>query len=142
MLSIALSASAIALAAALTVALWRVVPVVRHQIEPTAPVGHPAPTVPTVDPMFELTGRVDALTVAVSEGIAGYQRHEKRIQKTVTSARKLVRDSGLEHAGIEAEYAELQSRDDDQDGPLPALPEEVEATRTVRIPGGYLEIAG
>jgi len=80
------------------------------------------------------------LRVAVSEGIAGYNRHEKRVQKTVSSARRLVREAGLEHAGIEAEHAELQQGDDETVEPLPAMPEEVAGGRTVRVAGGHLQI--
>ncbi len=84
--------------------------------------------------------RIDRLTEAVAEGIVKVTRNENRIQKTVTSARRLVREAGLEHAGIEAEYEELQRGNDDPIEPMPALPEEVEAIRIVRIPGGSLEI--
>lgn len=80
------------------------------------------------------------LKLAVDEGIRRVDRAENRIQKTVTSARRLVRENGLEHAGIEAEYSELQSGDDEVVQPLPPLPARVAGTRTVRIPGGRLEI--
>ena len=83
---------------------------------------------------------IEILRIAISEGIARVDRHEKRVQKTVTSARRLVRDSGVEHAGIEAEYAELEPANAEPIQPLPAMPEEVETTRVVRIPGGQLEI--
>jgi len=95
----------------------------------------------------ELKTRVDKnwaeiqrMVLAVSEGIARVDRAENRIQKTVTSARRLVRDAGLEHAGIEAEYAELQPSDDEGVVSLSAMPEEMASTRTVRVPGGSLEV--
>jgi len=87
-----------------------------------------------------LTVRVDNLTLAVSDGIARVDRAEKRIQKTVTSARRLVREAYLEHAGIEAEYDELEPPDDLGVEPLPALPEEVESTASVRVPGGSISL--
>jgi len=88
----------------------------------------------------DLDHRLEQLVVAVSEGITGYQRHEKRVQKTVASARRLVASHSLEHAGIEAEFAELEPSDDSGIEPLPSMPTEVEPTRTVRFPGGSLEI--
>jgi len=90
----------------------------------------------TAGRLDELTGRIDALTLAVAEGIKGYKRAENRVQKTVTSARRLVRESGLEHAGIEAEYDELQSRDDEPvhvSEVLPLLPE-MESDPPTHIP--------
>jgi len=80
------------------------------------------------------------LTLAVSDGIERVSRAENRISKTVTSARRLVRENGLEHAGIEAEFEELQSRDAEAIEPLPAMPEQVGETRTVRVPGGTIEV--
>jgi len=52
--------------------------------------------------------RLDDLRTALADGIARVDRSEKRIQKTVTSARRLVQSNGLEHAGIEAEFDELE----------------------------------
>jgi len=77
------------------------------------------------------------LTTAVSEGIMGYKRHEKRIQKTVSAARRLVSENGLEHAGIEAEYEELQSGDGEPSGGGEVLPlrEEVAPPTRTGIPG-------
>jgi len=93
-----------------------------------------------LEEVAELTTRLDKLTFAVSDGIERVARAENRIAKTVTSARRLVREAGLEHAGIEAEHDQLQPRDADPVQPLPAMPEEVAATRTIRIPGGSLMI--
>jgi len=85
----------------------------------------------------EFGGDLEQLTTAVSEGIAGYKRHEKRVQKTVAAARRLVRDSGLEHAGIEAEYDELHEADGGGSAPSEVLEvhEEVEAPTRTGIPG-------
>jgi len=80
---------------------------------------------------------IESLTIAVSEGIAGYKRHEARVQKTVTSARRLIRESGLEHAGIEAEYAELHDGDEapsEPEGVLPLQPR-VDDSGPSGIPG-------
>jgi len=77
------------------------------------------------------------LRLAVSDGIERVARAEKRIQKTVTSARRAIRDAGLEHAGIEAEHDELQPRDDEPSRADSVLPlyEEVEAPAYSGIPG-------
>jgi len=88
--------------------------------------------------MHKQTGeRMEALTLAVSDGIARVDRADKRIQKTVTSARRLIRENGLEHAGIEAEYEELQSGDDEPSGGGEVLPlyEEVAPPTRSGIPG-------
>lgn len=81
-----------------------------------------------------------SLTLAVAEGIERVTRAEKRIQKQVTGARRLVREAGLEHPGIEAEFAELESRDAEAGQELPPVPTPLEERRAVRIPGGHLEI--
>jgi len=77
------------------------------------------------------------LTLAVDEGIKGYKRAENRVQKTVTSARRLIRENGLEHAGIEAEYEELHDGNDEPSPSGEVLPlfEEVEASTRTGIPG-------
>jgi len=115
-----------------------------HINDQTQPVMDPAQADPwgvTIrDEIKNLHDRIDKLTLAVDEGITRVSRAENRVAKTVTSARRLVREAGLDHPGIEAEYAELQSPDAGGNEPLPAVSEEVAATRTVRIPGGSLEI--
>jgi len=75
--------------------------------------------------------------LALSEGIQRVDRAEKRVQKTVTSARRLVRDSGLEHAGIEAEYEEIHEGDDSgvDAKEVLALPEAVVHDGPSGIPG-------
>jgi len=114
--------------------------VLRPRIDPQPTPAPPQNPSVTFENMRNLERRLDDFEIAVSEGIARVTRHEKRIQKTVTSARRLVREAGLEHAGIEAEYAELRDGDGEGIEPLPAMPEEVEAVRVVRFPGGSLEI--
>jgi len=90
----------------------------------------------------QFEAEIQMLTMAVDTGIAGYQRAEKRVQKTVAGARRLLREAGIEHAPLEAEAAQLQSRDDEGsgEGKLPAVPESVAPPRTIRIPGGKLTI--
>lgn len=80
------------------------------------------------------------LKAAIAEGIERVERAEKRVQKTVASARRLVKANGLEHPGLEAEADELRERDGEGIEPLPAVPKEVEAVRTIRIPGGQLTL--
>jgi len=77
------------------------------------------------------------LTIALDEGIKGYKRAENRIQKTVVSARRLIRENGLEHAGIEAEYEELRERDGEAspEPELPPLLAPVEEHQETGIPG-------
>jgi len=95
---------------------------------------------PLLEEVADLTRRIDKLTFAVADGIERVARAENRIAKTVTSARRLVRENSLEHAGIEAEFDELKSTDAERVEPLPAVPEAVESYRTVRIPGGRIQI--
>jgi len=59
----------------------------------------------------ELRQKIADLTIAVSEGIKSNERHEKRVQRTVASARRLVGAAGLEHAALDAEVAELREGD-------------------------------
>jgi len=120
--------------------VWALRGVLSHRIEPTLTAAHSQRTRDLDELGTRIQADLDRLTLAVSEGIARTDRSEKRIQKTVTSARRLVRENGLEHAGIEAEFAELQPPDAEGSEPLPALPEEMAVTRTIRIPGGHLEI--
>jgi len=80
---------------------------------------------------------IDRIKIALSDGIARNDRAEKRIQKTVASARRQLREAGIEHAGIEAEHAELLERDESpgEDEQLRLLPESVEPPRRSGIPG-------
>lgn len=98
----------------------------------------------TAEISTELRAELDAigvkigdLRIAVSEGIAGYQRHEKRVQKTVAGARKLLREGGLEHAGLEAEVDELREFDagGSEEEQLRLMPAQVEDRGRTGIPG-------
>jgi len=81
--------------------------------------------------------RFEALTLAVSDGIARSDRAEKRVQRTVTSARRQIREAGLEHAGIEAEHDELRDSDADpiQDAQVLEVSASVAPRRNTGIPG-------
>jgi len=70
------------------------------------------PTIQEPLETVDLERRLDDLTLAVDEGIRRIDRAESRVQKTVTSARRQLREAGIEHAGIEAEYEELHEGDD------------------------------
>jgi len=118
--------------------------VVSYRVERPVPVTEPSST--GVDEeklnvvLIEINARIDSLKLAVADGIERVARAENRISKTVTSARRLVRENGLEHAGIEAEFEELQPANGEAVEPLPPLPEQVGETRTIRVPGGTIEI--
>lgn len=94
-------------------------------------------TVPEPLDTVDIERRLDDLTLAVDEGIRRIDRAESRVQKTVTSARRQLREAGQEHAGIEAEYEELH--DGDEGGgeveAVPALPAYVEPDKPSGIPG-------
>jgi len=139
-MNVILSISIVALTSALIAALFVAVRVVSRSFDRPRAVAEPVAARWTDQDFADMSHRIDHLSEAVAEGITKVSRNENRIQKTVTSARRLVREAGLEHAGIEAEYEELQPRDAEAEQALPPLPEEVEATRTVRIPGGELTI--
>jgi len=144
MVSVILSIAGLVLAGALAIASWRVVGVLSHKNEPPVTVAHQVdPTAgmsSAAEAILAVEARLDKLTMAVADGIERVHRAENRINKTVTSARRLVREAGLEHAGVEAEYEELQPAHDEGIEPLPPMPEEVDGPRAVRIPGGHLEI--
>jgi len=139
-----LSIVALAIAGAFTGALWRLVGALSHTIPTAQPVVHQEAPAHQGELLaaqqIALEARLDKLTLAVSDGIERVHRAESRIQKTVSAARRLVREAGLEHAGIEAEYEELRPADAEGVEPLPAVPEQVAETRTIRIPGGELKI--
>ena len=142
MVPIVLSVLALVLLAALTVTIWWAVGTLSRSFE--AP--EPAPDLKTLVEKLakhdiDLQGlayRQEQLTLAVSDGIDRVDRAEKRVQKTIQNARRLVRESGLEHPALEAEYEEI--REDDGGGSEPAalqlLPPSVEEdTRQTGIPG-------
>jgi len=137
---LAVSLLALATFTGLTVYVVRVV--VSYRIDQAGAVEEPVKDHALTERVDELAQRLDRLTLAMSDGIERVARAENRVQKTVTSARRAVRDAGLEHAGIEAEHEELQPRNAEGIEPLPALPAFVEPTRTVRIPGGEITIGG
>jgi len=58
------------------------------------------------------SSRIDDLTLAIDVGIKEVNRVRSRVEKTVTSARRAVRETGIEHAGIEVEYEELLDGDE------------------------------
>jgi len=124
--------------AASTAVVGRIV--LSHKNEQPIPAAEPESPKHFAEDIGDLNARMDRLTNAVADGIERVSRSENRIQKTVTSARRLVREAGLEHAGVEAEFEELQPPDAEGIQPLPPMPPEVEETRVVRFPGGELEI--
>jgi len=113
--------------------------VVLYTKEPSGTVAEaPAPSVQPQE-LAELRNRMELLSEAVAEGITKVSRNENRIQKTVTSAHRRIREAGLEHAGIEAEFDELIEADAEEDQPLPLVPQGVAEVRTLRVPGGTIE---
>lgn len=133
----ALSVAVVALTTALIACLWHVMRVVGTNIPATPP----DPDWVTTEDLAMVSSRfhaeIESLTYAISEGIARTDRAEKRVQKTVSSARRLLRENGLEHAPLEAEVAELHEGDADRgpEGELPPLPESVAPARRVTWPG-------
>jgi len=79
----------------------------------------------------ELSGHIDGfddwrkdLVIAVSEGIERTDRAERRIQATVSRARRQLAKLGYEDPGLESEAVELQLVDGERSekGELPAVP--------------------
>ena len=67
-----------------------------------------------LDGMWESSDRkVKEYAIALSEGIEREERRERRINATVARARKELRESGVEHAGLEAEAGDLRKVDGD-----------------------------
>jgi len=89
------------------------------------------------DKLMVLRAEMEILRTAVSEGIANVERRENRIQKTVTSARRQLASAGLEHAGLEAEAAELEQDHEParQAEELPPVPESLVRDGPSGIPG-------
>lgn len=86
----------------------------------------------------ELRSLVHTLSEAVASGITNVDRNNRRIEAVVRRARAELADSGLEHAGIEAEVGELHDIDGgggESDGVLP-LPVEVDETSAYDPPSG------
>jgi len=82
---------------------------------------------------------IQNLRLAVDEGIRSVARAEKRVAKSIQSARRLVAEHGLEHPGVEAEAAELRDRDGEpsEEETLPAVSPDMEEDLFVEtgIPG-------
>jgi len=107
---------------------------------PAAPQEHPD----TISALGDLRGdlqveriRIDTLRLAVSDGIERVSRAEKRVAKTVQGARKLLREHGLEHPGLEAEAEEILPLDVEGSQPELVLevPEAVEHDGSTGFPG-------
>jgi len=100
------------------------------------------------DRLHDVEAHLKRLTLAVEEGIERVARAETRVAKTVSSARKLVAASGLEHAGIEAEAAEIRERDAEPSEPeeMQLVPGVLDDNRPSGIPGisvgQYRELIG
>jgi len=85
--------------------------------------------------------RMDDLELAVAEGIRGVTRERNRINKTVGSARRLLRENGLEHPALESEYEDLQPVDAEprEAEQLQLVPQDVASTGPSGIPGVTLQ---
>jgi len=136
---VALLALVVVALSALTVSVFIAGRAVVRSIDRPRPDVYPTPT---VDLEGELRVRIADnraaianLVLAVSEGIAHTKRHEKRIQKTVSGARRLLAEAGLQHAGLEAEVAELHAADEEELPPLRAVPPRLELVGPSGIPG-------
>jgi len=145
MTPVILSIIGVAVLATLIYALQRLERVVLRSIAPSAPVADPQIT-PAM--LVEISKEVDRnreaigrLTLAVEHGIERVDPAEKRVQKTVTSARRLLRENGLEHAGLDAEASELRERDGEasEEPELQLVPAQVAPRRHTGIPGLSLE---
>jgi len=82
---------------------------------------------------------IQELRLAVDEGIRNVRRAEKRVAKTVQTARRQLANSGLENPGLEAEAEEIRDRDGDRgdEGGVLALQPDVEEDEPIEtgIPG-------
>lgn len=85
----------------------------------------------------DLQRQIDRLQLAVSDGIERVARAESRVSKTVTSARRLLAEGGIEHAGLEAEAEELRGRNEptSEAEPVPELQPVLVDDRPSGIPG-------
>jgi len=81
--------------------------------------------------------RIDDLQLAVSDGIERVHRAEARIKKTVTNAKRLLADGGLEHPALDAEAEEISERDGEPSTQpeLFEVPSVLEDDRPTGIPG-------
>jgi len=116
----------------------RVIAHIPETLEPAE--DRPAPTSGLEDIVHKLAmhdQELARLTLAISDGIQRVDRAEKRVQKSVTGARKLLRENGLEHPALEAEFEELHGEDGDgsETPELQLLPGPVEPDPKTGIPG-------
>jgi len=80
-------------------------------------------------------------TLAIDHGISHVKRAQRRINATITRARKELSDLGVESPGLDAEFEELREGDGDGsgEGELPAVPEGVGEVAahfdTIGLPG-------
>lgn len=101
-------------------------------------IAHPEPVYdPRVDPLLT---RMDDLVTAVADGVNRVQRSENRVREIVRGARRELAASGFEHAGVEAEAAQLHEVDgeggtEEPVQPLPAGVADYEPTIITGIPG-------
>ena len=80
---------------------------------------------------------LEKFRLALSDGIQRVANAEKRIQKTVTSAKRKLDSLGVEHPGLDAEHEALPQADGDA-GPqeeMQLVPPTVERSRRTGIPG-------
>jgi len=114
MVTMILSITCAVLAAALLVLPRASKGVVPPKIEPLSPANDMFSTTEVMEKVVSIEGnlqrQLDRLTLAIAEGIERTDRAEKRVQKTVQGAKRLVAAHGLEHGGLDAEVAELAER--------------------------------
>jgi hypothetical protein len=81
-----------------------------------------------------LNDRVNAITLAVAEGIQHVDRAEKRIRATVQRAQRELRESGEFHPGVEAEASQLRLvyGDGGDEGGMPPVRADVEGAQPTR----------
>lgn len=127
----------VALTASAVWAAW----VFSHRTETLEPVEDPEKPVPGLEEIIRKLALHDqefaALKLAVSDGILRVDRADKRIQKSVTGARRLLRENGLEHPALEAEFEELGGEDGtgSEEPELQLMPSDVEPNQKTGIPG-------
>jgi len=95
-----------------------------HQLE----IPWPDQTGPSEDPRIAvLENKLTDLTMALSDGIQRVQRSENRVRAIVQGAKRDLAEAGFEHAGVEAEAAELRRVDgsDSEAEQVPTVPQDV-----------------
>lgn len=93
------------------------------------------------DRLHYIDQRLQELTIAVAEGITHVERAEARVRTTVRRARKELEASGLEHAGLTAEFEQLSVINGGGGDPsgVPPMPTEMASDQESSIPGVSLE---